>query len=277
VTLAVAGSASARSQTLPAPSPKTISAQAGPIGATLSYLSTPQRYGGPTATGLQLAIERGGTTVFAAPVAAALCHTACQLEELGHGPAQDVSIVDLEGDGEPEILVDLYSGGAHCCSIVEVFAYVPSTGSYTAVEHDFGDPGAKLTDIDGDGKLEFESADDRFAYAFAPFAFSGMPPLVLDFAAGQFHDVTTHFPALIRTDAARELKAYRTNRRQGFGLGFIAAWAADESLLGRHASAHGTLVKLARADRLHTDDGVDPSGMRFVVRLERFLHENGYG
>ena len=51
----------------------------------------------------------------------------------------------------------------------------PGTSTYRSVEQDFGDPGAVIADLAGDRRLEFESADDRFAYEFAPYAYSGLP------------------------------------------------------------------------------------------------------
>jgi hypothetical protein len=35
---------------------------------------------------------------------------------------------DLDGDGEPEVVLGLYTGGAHCCYYAEVYRY--AKGSY---------------------------------------------------------------------------------------------------------------------------------------------------
>ncbi|MCU0524968.1 MAG: hypothetical protein MUF72_09105 [Elainella sp. Prado103] len=64
-------------------------------------------------------------------------------------------IEDLDGDREPEVLIDFYSGGAHCCSSSLIFRYNPAQAQYTATEHFWGHGhGARQReDLDGDGQL----------------------------------------------------------------------------------------------------------------------------
>jgi hypothetical protein len=183
---------------------------------------------------------------------------------------------DIDRDGEPEIVVGLNTGGAHCCTIVQVFSYDPATMTYRAAEHDFGDPGALLSDVAGNGQVEFESADDRFAYAFTSFAYSGLPLQIWRFRQGRFLDATRAFPKPLAADAARQFKQFTANQRQGLGLGFIAAWAADEHLLGNRALVARILAREARRHRLRSSDDLSPSGSGFLGKLARFLRKTGY-
>ena len=47
-----------------------------------------------------------------------------------------LNVMDLNGDGEPEILLDLFTGGAHCCSYSRIYQFDPIYGDYTWIEHE---------------------------------------------------------------------------------------------------------------------------------------------
>ncbi len=254
-----------------AASPQTVSASEAAVTATLSYRGSAEPGTGPV-SGLRLTIVRAGAKIYDAPVSSHHC-TPCGLESFGGGP---LLVRDLEGNGEPSVIVELNSGGAHCCTIAEVLSYDPGTMSYRVSERDFGDPGAIVTDVAGDGSLEFETADDRFAYAFAPFAYSGLPLQVLVFRGGRFRDVTRSFPAALAKDAAKWLAAFRSERRLQLGDGLIAAWAADEELLGHDRLVRSTLAREARNRRLRSRESYGPSNASFVRALLRFLQKTGY-
>lgn len=255
------------------PEQKTLNASEGVVTATLTYAQGKDRFGDATFAHEQLKITRSGVGFYEAPVGSRYCHGECPLETFGNGP---LLVSDLEVNGQPDAVVHLYTGGAHCCTIVQVFSFDPGAMVYRLVERDFGDPGVRLTDVAGDGRSEFESADDRFAYEFTSFAFSGLPVQIWRFSEGRFIDVTREFPAAVAADAKRQLSQFRANRRQGLGLGFIAAWTADEDLLGRSAAAAGTLSREAHLHHLRSGDRLSPSGTAFIKKLQRFLKKTGY-
>jgi hypothetical protein len=61
------------------------------------------------------------------------------------------------------------------------------------------------------------------------------------------------------------------------GVGLIAAWAADEDLLGRSALVDTTLKRLAAQNKLRTPLGLPHgSAMVFAAQLEKLLHKLGY-
>ncbi len=268
--VAVVGAAGA-SAALASLTAKSVSASAGTTAATATYDEVSGSAGTPY-DNVRLAIVRDGKTLFDAPVRAAFCGTECWPDIWpGHG---FLRVADIEANGSPDVVLDLYSGGAHCCSIVEIYRFDAATGAFRIVQHNFWDPGASLERIGG--AYEFVSADDHFAYSFAAFAFSGLPVAVWRFEAGRFVDVTRRFPGLIAADAKRQWGAYVENRAQGYGLGFIAAWAADEDLLGRGAQVAATLAAQERAVGLRSAGGYGPSGEAFIAALQRFLAKYGY-
>jgi hypothetical protein len=253
-----------------------VSAQEGTVGAQLGYQ---EGVGGNLPYfDLRLQITRAGASFYEQAVSSRYCGQGCVPEPIGAGPTKSspLDVGDLEGNGQPAIVLELSTGGAHCCSIVQIFSFDPGTMTYRSVERDFGDPGALVTDLTGDGRLELQSADDRFAYEFTPYAHSGLPLQIWSFTEGRFMDVTKQFPTAIAADAARQFKGFLANRRQGYGLGLIAAWAADQELLGHDGQVRATLAREARHGRLRSRGHYASSGHAFVAKLLRFLTRTGY-
>ena len=253
---------------------KSVSAGEGTESATLTYQQSTDSLGELTFSKLELQILRGGQSFYEQPVSSRFCESECLPETFGAGP---LAVKDLEGNGQPEVVLDLNTGGAHCCSVVQIFDFDPGVMAYRLSEHNFGDPGALLTDIAGDGRLEFEYADDRFAYEFTSFAYAGLPLQIWRFREGRLINATRQFPAAIAANARRQLGAFRANRSKGLGLGFIAAWAADEYLLNHRPLVARTLAREARHGRLRSRESFSPGGTRFIAKLKRFLKKTGYG
>lgn len=249
-------------------SAKTVTASSGPVSAQFSYQGSVDA----GFSGLSLTITRNGSTAYQAPVSSKLCGDQCWpgADNRAKGPLR---VLDLDGDGEPEVLLDLYSGGNHCCSLSQVFRWDAATSSYVKVEQVWGDPGYTLSTLAG--APAFVSADDRFAYAFAAYAFSGLPVQIWRWRTGRFVDVTKRFPATIRADARRWLKLFRKGARQKLGLGYLAAWAADERLLGARRTVDRELASALRHHQLGSLPGW-PSGRRFETALRHFLARDGY-
>jgi len=88
-----------------------------------------------------------------------------------------LSGTDLTADGVPELIVNTYTGGAHCCFGVTVV----SLGDVAAkiMETRPSNCGGQFSDLDGDGVLEFVTCDDIFAYAYCSFAASPIVTAVL--------------------------------------------------------------------------------------------------
>jgi hypothetical protein len=256
--------------TAPAALATTQTAHGGNVVATFTFQGKVPHF-----HGLHLTISRGGTTVYAQPVVAKFCGKLCWPGPLiGGRPA--VHVVDLEGTGDPDIVLDLYSGGAHCCTVEQVFSFDAATTTYVKTEQVFGDPDAKIVDLAHDGHFEFLTADDSFAYEFTDFAASGLPIEILTFANAHFTDVTRSYPKLIAKDAAVWLKAFKAQAKQHYpdSVGVIAAWAADEDLLGHTKLVKRFLHQQAVAGHLNAPFAA--GGTKFVAKLQKFLRRRGY-
>jgi hypothetical protein len=248
-------------------------ASSGAVAANLSWSSAP--FGVRDA---RLIVARAGVKLFdGSPlVAGHSCKPAggdgCTFAPSGNrtGPLQ---VLDLNGDGEPEVLVDVFTGGAHCCAVTEILRF---TGAgYAPLEVPWGDAGYDLRDLDHDGRPEISTLDDAFAGAFSSFAASVLPARVLQYRAGVLTAVTRFFPGPVRANlriARRTLR--RALRRHFETLGAVAAITADLYTLGRGGEARPFLRRLRARGRLVGING--QAGRRFERRLLTFLHRHGY-
>jgi hypothetical protein len=194
-------------------------------------------------------------------------------------PLKSVQVADLDKNAEPEVVVDLFTGGAHCCSYSLINGYSAATGGYVRLRHVWGNAGYVLKDLDRDGVFEFLSGDDRFAYAFSSYAESRFPPQIWHYKGGRLIDVTRRFPKLVRKDARLIVRSLPKYRRQHLDLrGFLAAYQADNYLLGHRQAARGwkQLRAIARKGQIRPVSGVGPSGKRYLKSLLRFLRRLGY-
>jgi hypothetical protein len=129
------------------------------------------------------------------------------------------------------------------------------------------------------GRPLIRTNDDRFAYKFTDYAASGFPIVLYAIdAAGHLVDVTTSYPALIRADAATWWKAYVHLRggRDEDTRGVLAAWCADQYLLGKQQAC---TAALAQASRHGWIGGFgEPTGdAKYIALLHRTLAAWGYG
>jgi hypothetical protein len=248
----------------------TQTAHAGNVTATFTFQGK-----APNFHGLRLTIARGASVLYDQPVTARFCGKLCWPGPSING-RPSVQVVDLEHTGEPDVVLDLYSGGAHCCTILQVFSFDAATNAYVHAEREFGDPDARVVDLRHDGRFEFLTADDSFAYRFTDYAASGLPIEILTFAAGRFTDVTRSYPRLIAKDAAFWLKAYKGMAKEHYSdsVGVIAAWAADEDLLGHARLVSRYLRQQAAAGHLNAPFGA--SGTKFVANLQKLLRRRGF-
>ena len=251
---ALAGAAGAQAAGL-----HTQTATASGVTATFSY-----RGSAPAISAAHLTIAKDGQTVYDAAVGSPVCGTLCGPARFGQGAAS-VGVLPLT-PGSPQVVLELYSQGANCCFVDQVFSFDAQTNSYAKTEHDFADAGASLRRIRG--QWRFVSADPSFKYAFTDGADSGEPLQIWKFSANAFTDVTRAYPGLLRANAAFWLRTF--HRHLADGVGLLSPWAADEELLGHDKLVQSTLATQLAAGHLHAPSGW-PSGVRFVRALNRLL------
>ncbi len=162
-----------------------------------------------------------------------------------------ITLADLNADGVVDVIVDTFSGGAHCCSTSSI-ALSTATGWAAPVSQFWGNYGYVLKEIGGAPGIELVSHDDRFAYAFSAYAASFPAIQIVGVRGGALKDVTREYPDAIREDltektqlldeiiADAKKEEYPNDVVQSAG----AAVIADFLLLGDLEGAKGVLAKL---------------------------------
>lgn len=229
------------------------------VKATLSWSNGPGQLG----TNPQVTITRDGIR----EVDHRRLRRLCQLCTSIIRPRGALHVRDLDGDSHPEVVVDMFSGGAHCCWTTVVF--VPKDGTYKARLKEWGNAGYGFDDLNGNGSPEFVSTDDAFSGAFTAYAASYRPPQILALIGQKLTDITRSFPALISEDIMeidRLLEQYRDEEDVELE-GLIAARMADLALLGRSAEIESYL------DQARQRGDTDAT---FKAELLKFLRNTGY-
>jgi hypothetical protein len=186
---------------------------------------------------------------------------------------------DLDGDSEPEVLLEVFSGGAHCCSYSLVYRFVTFGNRYERIAQPWGNPGYFLRDLNRDGTPEFVTGDDRFAYLFTSYADSAFPIAIYRLGEEGFIDATRKFRREVRRDARRKLRLYRRALRDRRDVrGILAAYQADQYLARRSKQGWRVLRRAARRGQLKSPYGDEqgPAGNRYLRVLRRYLRRWGY-
>ena len=208
------------------------------------------------------------------------CDSFCS-PALASSKQKSIRLRDVNGDGEPEVLADFFTGGANCCAYTLAYGYQPATNTYARAARDFGHYGYRLRDLDGDGKSEFTSGDSRFYGLFSCGACGVLPIQLFDFDGTRFVNVTRHQAHAVHSDARRIYRGYLRTRRHGvdFVRGYLSPYVADECLLGRCRTGLRVVDRARRQGRLRRPRGgfaFGPYGSAYGRALKRLLRRYGY-
>lgn len=249
--------------------PQTFTSHAGPVTASVSYTERNYFY-----EKLRLKVVRSGKTVVDAPLQKLGCPDCAQSRPV------DVKVRDLDG-GEPEVIVDLFTGGAHCCSVSLILRRDPAAHRYRSSFAYWGNYGRRIVDLDHDGVPEFVAYDERFIYTYTAYVFSYAPPQISDYRQGKLVDVTRKFPREIEKNAAYALKQFARLKGPSNDFdprAFVAAYVAGQYLLGRPDAAKKALDDALRKGVLYTGKQYlgYPAGKAYVAQLMKDLKKWGY-
>ena len=106
----------------------------------------------------------------------------------------DTTGSDVNGDGNPEVVVETFSGGAHCCFGTQVYSL--RDAAVLILQKPESNAGGYFEDLDGNYVQEFVTYDDSFAYQYCPFAASvGVKSiLTYDFTLNTYIPASPRFP-----------------------------------------------------------------------------------
>ncbi|MET0308350.1 MAG: hypothetical protein ABW023_06550 [Sphingomonas sp.] len=186
------------------------------------------------------------------------------------------------GSARRAIILETFTGGAHCCSVIDVA--VPEGDTYRIVRLRRKLPDGNSSDmfdatleefpidLSGDGAADFVLYDDAFLYRFASYAGSVAPPLILNVRDGRSIDVSRDpaFAPLFLIDMAKAREACINPEEAGWERnGACAGYVADAARVGQFDAAWKIMLQ-------HYGSGEPHSGKDFPGDLRDFLRKNGY-
>lgn len=193
-----------------------------------------------------------------------------------------VFLKDLNRDGIPEVIVETFSGGAHCCTNAVI--YTKHQGQFRKVETGPKDGGGiAFQDLDGDGSIELVSRDQSFYYAYSSYVSSVPPSQIFSLQSGKLVDTTRKYPRYLRAELQRMFEVIKEFSKQDREInGILAGYVAQKALLGEFAQ--GWQVMLARYDRvsdwglaIYNSQGQETGRYRdFPTALRSHLKRMGY-
>lgn len=206
--------------------------------------------------------------------------------------ASSIMIAEVDGGNDtPEIFIDAYSGGAHCCTRTVV---LDATGPTEWTTVDLGNrdgEGVDLEDVDEDGEAELILPDNSFLYTFDCYACSMQPIRISKIGKATISEVSgdpKFRRRLIQDVRGMEFLA-KVQPDLWHSNGFLAAWVAAKNRIGEGQAAWTAMTGLY--DR-NSDFGVYacnqpqpiercPSDQQYRLSfpdgLRRHMEEHGYG
>jgi len=166
--------------------------------------------------------------------------------------APEVFVAEMDSsNGHPEVIVESYSGGAHCCEEIIVFSAPKrgASGSWRMFRMGVYDGGARPPrDLDGDGLAEILVRDDAFHYAYGCYACGYAPPVIISVREGRKVDITRRpsFRPVLRDEEKRIVRRMRESKADNGGRvenGLLAGYVALKFLLGEGKEGWNYMLK----------------------------------
>ncbi|MHA6718435.1 hypothetical protein ACX40Y_03190 [Sphingomonas sp. RS6] len=157
-----------------------------------------------------------------------------------------VAVVRFEpGDARPGVVIENQSGGS--AGGVREQLLIPQRQGFRQAflpGQLQGELPARLSDLSGDGRIDFVLGDGRFAYQFGCGACTPRPPVVLTVRRGQPLDVSREpaYAAIFRRDMAR-LRARCFNPADADRNGSCAAYVADAARISQFPDAWQQMLR----------------------------------
>jgi hypothetical protein len=252
-------------------------AQLGDVAAALSLTTR-----GGYVSNLRLTVTRAGTVVFSGPITTASGRPGSLVRTPPVRQFLDahLRVLDLDGDGTGEAIVDLAERGAYCCSH-SVIVGAGSDGSWRPLELDWGSFGSAAEPAPiKDGYL-LVGRDARLEERFTPHVLSFEPVRIWRYDHGAVQDVSHQQPTFVQGDLSQLLTERRSllHRSDHATIdlrGLLTAITGDRLLLGQAAAAKRLLQADVAAGNVRVSSGSGPIGAAFPPALLGLLARLGY-
>ncbi len=155
----------------------------------------------------------------------------------------DISLEQFQPGGNKYYLLQLYSGGAHCCSSLLITEI--KDNKFVVLDSGFyGNSGYVVEDINKDGIKEIMSGYDMFAYAFTNYSETRFPLRVQKFENGKLVEITGNF----KDDLIMEIGYFEEDLNEILKTGFDCPETDDEDTFNTDAGSVKTILAAIVAD-----------------------------
>jgi len=125
---------------------------------------------------------------------------------------------DIDADGNTEILMGAYTGGANCCTSLYLGRVKDSTFSFLDTIY-WGNCSYEIKDLNNDGKKEISGCIDMFAYFYTGIAQSKFPVIIYALRNNKFEVVNKEHKKIVYAD----IKELKTELKKYLSKGFKCA------------------------------------------------------
>ncbi|MFO1519355.1 MAG: hypothetical protein U1F57_06820 [bacterium] len=141
------------------------------------------------------------------------------------------TLLDLDKDGNEDLLLRGYTGGSHCCYSYQIYSLGKVLKKLGDLKlHDCGER-IKLEDVNGDGAWEILTCNAAFTYfKDIPYSSSPFPPQVFGLEGGKYVNQDKKSLKVFDEDIAAERK---TLQEKGYNDGDALQIVLDYLLSGR--------------------------------------------
>jgi hypothetical protein len=240
----------------------------GDVAASLSLTTRDGSVGD-----LHLSLTRAGAVVFSGPITTASGRPGSleRTPPVRRFLDARLRVLDLDGDGTGEAVIDLAERGAYCCSHT-VIVGAGADGTYRPAELDWGSYGSAARFAPLKRGYAIVARDARLEERYTPHVLSFEPVRVWYWSQGAVHDVSRAQPLFVQQDLSRLLATQRLllQREDHASIdlrGLFAAIAGDQLLLGQRALAQQQLRADVAAGRVSVSSGSGPTGAAFPPAL----------
>ncbi len=241
------------------------------LGVGVASLSLTTR--GGAVGNLRLSLSRAGVVVFSGPITTGSGRPGSleRTPPLRRFLGVRLRVLDLDGDGTGEAVIDLTERGAYCCSHT-VIVGAGDDGTYRPLELDWGSFGSAARFSQLKRGYAIVARDARLEERYTPHVLSFEPVRVWYWSHGVVQDMSHAQPLFVQQDLSRLLAIERTLLRRDDHAaidlrGLFAAIAGDQLLLGRRAAAQEQLRADLAAGRITVSSGYGPTGAAFPPAL----------
>lgn len=155
----------------------------------------------------------------------------------------EISLQDLDSNGIDEVIINTYSGGAHCCTNFIIYTWL--NDKFIKTETGFlNGGGGSFEDLNRDGKYEFLTNNNAFLYQFSSYVGSFPPSLIYTFNQGQLIEVTKNYSEELRARLIDMEQALQSAQKDGYEInGILAGYVAQKILLGEYQEGWRFMLK----------------------------------